>query len=127
MSDESYRKWEPVPDFPRRIEIDSVYHDPDGFCIVLKEPGERSGGFRLSFDKLLGFRSTSERYRMKLLQALTPHFPWPAFTVADSSWTAWFHEETLGIHRDWQVLHFVFLGNDIIEVLSASEPSIEKT
>ena len=42
----------------------------------------------------------------------------------DSEWVEWFHDQTLGIYRDWRVQHFMFVGEDVIEVLSTTEPRI---
>lgn len=100
-----------------------------GFQLILAEPNANGRAYSVRFEKPLAFRSANESYRLRLIESLSD-LPWPTFKVEHSRWVDWFHDETKGIFRDWTIQHFVFVGEDIVEVLSSSEPrfgEIERT
>lgn len=116
-------KWEPFPGLPRNLDTPSLTNDYDnGFQLILVEPRANGRAFKVQFEQLLAFRSANESYRLRLIEPLNSELPWPTFKVEHSVWVNWFHEETLGIYREWPVEHFLFMGEDVIEVLSARQP-----
>jgi hypothetical protein len=122
MNQERLVKWEPIYGLPRRLDTPSLTSDHEGgFRLILAEPCAEGRAFSVEFDKPLAFRSVNESYRLKLIESLT-ELPWPTFKVENSAWIEWFHDQTYGIYRDWGVEHFVVLGEDVVEVLSALEP-----
>jgi hypothetical protein len=120
---EQLLKWEPFPDLPRNLDSPSLTNDYDnGFRLILAEPRANGRAFKVEFEQLLAFRSANESYRLKLIEPMNSELPWPTFKVEHSVWVDWFHEQTFGIYRDWPVEHFLFMGEDVIEVLSARQP-----
>ena len=86
--------------------------------MILAEPGTNGRAFRVDFEHPLALRSVNESYRLKLIEPINSQLPWPTFKVELSTWVEWFHDQSLGIYRDWAVEHFLFMVEDVIEVLS---------
>jgi len=61
---------------------------------------------------------------LKLIEPINSQLPWPTFKVEHSTRVEWFHDQSLGIYRDWAVEHFLFMGEHVIEVLSVVQPVI---
>ena len=126
-ADECLKKWEPFLGLPRDLDAPSLTNDFDsGFCLILAERRADGRAFKVAFEKPLAFRSANESYRLKLIEAAQSDLPWPTFKVERSTWVEWFHDQTHGIYRDWPVEHFLFMGEDVIEVLSARQPLISE-
>jgi hypothetical protein len=121
---ERFVKWELMSGLPRNLDTPSLISDYErGFQLTLAEPHAEGRVFTVAFEKPLAFRSANESYRLKLIELLHTELPWPTFKVENSEWLEWFHDQTLGIYRDWPVEHFLFVGEDIVEVLSSREPT----
>jgi len=119
-------RWEPTPGLPRVLNPNSIAQDfgkNGGLHITLVEPHTDGKAFRIDFVRALAFRSANESFRLKILESLRNELPWPTFNVEDSEWVQWFHEQTFGAYRDWPVQHFLFVGEDVIEVLSTEAPA----
>ena len=122
-NDEQLLKWEPFPGLPRNLDTPSLTNDyDDGFRLILAEPRADGRAFKVVFEQPLAFRSANERYRLKLIEPINSELPWPTFKVEHSTWVEWFHDQSLGIYRDWAVGHFIFMGEEVIEVLSVRQP-----
>lgn len=68
-------------------------------------------------------RSANARLRSKLLE-LSREAPYGTFKVENSEWLEWFHEKTHDTYREFQIQHFALITEDIVEILSVSEPWI---
>ncbi|MBZ5626391.1 MAG: hypothetical protein LAQ69_48080 [Acidobacteriia bacterium] len=122
MNKERIAKWHPDSALPRNLDTVSLTTDfESGVRLILVEPRADGRAFRVEFEKPLAFRSAKECYRLELVEKLT-ELPWPTFKVEDSVWVEWFHDQTHGAYRDWQIEHFVFLGEEVVEVLSHVQP-----
>ena len=124
---ERFVRWEPTAGLPRVLDPNSIVQDfgkRGGLHITLVEPRTDGRAFRFDFIRALAFRSTNESFRLKMLEALQDVLPWPTFKVEDSEWVEWFHDQTLGVYRDWRVQHFLFVGEDVIEILSTEAPAL---
>ncbi len=78
----------------------------------------------MEFVRPLAFRYANESFRLKMIEPVNHLMPWNTFRVEGSEWIDWFHDQTFGIYREWRVQHFMFLGEDVFEVLSRVEPSV---
>lgn len=124
---ERFIKWEPTAGLPSILDAHVVLHDfgkGGGLHTTLAEPHAGGRTFKIGFVRELAFRLANESFRLKLLDALQNMLPWPAFTVENSEWIEWFHDQTLGAYRDWSIQHFLFVGEDVLEVLSTEAPTI---
>lgn len=123
---ERFVKWEPTPYLPRILDtvvMAKEFGKNGGFGITLTEPAN-GRAFRVHFDRALVFRLANESYRLKMLESVQHELPWPTFRVEDSELVEWFHDQTFGVYRDWPVEHFLFVGEDVVEVLSTEAPVI---
>ena len=123
---ERFVRWEPTAGLPRVLDPNLVVRDfgeRGGLHITLVEPRTDGRVFRIDFVRALAFRSANESFRLKMVESLQIKLPWPTFTVENSEWVEWFHEQTIGVYRDWPVQHFLFVGEDIVEVLSTQAPT----
>ncbi len=119
-------QWETSIPLPRNLDTPVLTDDYEqGLALILAEPKGNGRAYRARFEKPLAFRSANESYRLKLLESLAD-LPWPTFKVEQSQWVEWFHEETKGIYRDWAIQHFIFIGEQIVEVLSRTEPELKE-
>jgi hypothetical protein len=98
-----------------------------GLRFTLAEPSAGGRSFSVAFDRVLAFRLTNESYRLKMLESIQNELPWPTYRVENSEWIEWFHDQTLGIYRDWPVEHFLFIGEDVFEVLCTEIPKFAET
>ena len=124
---ERFVKWEPTIGLPRTLDPTFVGKDfgkNGGLTIALAEPRVDGKAFRIHFNRALVFRLANESYSLKLLDSVKHELPWPTFKVENSQLGEWFHGQTLGAYRDWPVQHFLFVGEDVIEVLSTEAPTI---
>lgn len=130
IAEERFVKWE-IPGLPRIVDAPSLIDDyENGFVLTLVEEKSDGRAFKVRFEQPLAFRSANGRYRLKLVSQLQPELPWPTFKVENSEWVDWFHDQSLGIYRDSLVEHYAFIGDDVIEVLSARAPicsEVERT
>jgi hypothetical protein len=123
---ERFVKWEPTPYLPRILDPDVMAKESGkngGFSITLAEPAD-GRAFKVHFGRALVFRLANESYRLKTLESVQHELPWPTFRVENSELVEWFHDQTFGVYRDWPVQHFLFVGEDVVEVLSTEAPVI---
>jgi hypothetical protein len=121
--EERYVRWEPIHGLPSNLDTPSLVNDYEGgFRLTLVEERAEGRQFTVAFDQPLAFRCANESYRLKLIESLQPQLPWPTFKVENSKWVEWFHDQSTGINREWRVEHFLFVGEDVVEVLSQREP-----
>lgn len=126
MEKNIYSKWEPIEDIPARLSCEGLHHDYEGFRILLKGPGPDSATFRIIFDPTLAYRNIDEGDLLKTIHEMPDPGIFSLFTVDSSTWLKWFHEESYGIHKDENIVHYaIYTVNDCIDVLSAFEPTVE--
>jgi hypothetical protein len=116
-------QWEPISGLPRILDPISIALNCGkgaGLRFTLAESSTGGRSFHVAFEKVLAFRLANESYRLKLLESIKNELPWPTYKVENSEWIEWFHDQTLGIYRDWPVEHFLIIGEDVLEVLSAN-------
>jgi hypothetical protein len=124
---ERFVKWEPTPSMPRILDPNFIAREfgkNGGFGITLAEPRVDGRAFRIHFDRALAFRLANESYSLKMLDSVEQELPRPTFKVENSQFVEWFHDQTFGAYRDWPVQHFLFVGEDVVEVLSTEAPAI---
>lgn len=120
------KKWIPLSDIPERLYLEGLHDDYEGFRLLLKGEGN-SKMLRISFQFNLGFRNFDESDRLKTLN-LIPELcsKWSLFKVKDSTFTKWVIEESLEKYTNEELIHYIIATpNDIVEVLSMSEPKVE--
>jgi hypothetical protein len=125
--EERVLRWEPNIGLPRNLDTPVLTNDYEhGLQLILAESSADGRAFSVQFEKPIAFRSANESYRLELIQSLAD-LPWRTFKIAGSRWVDWFHDETNGIYHGWTIQHFVFVGEDIVEVCPALNPDLRKS
>jgi hypothetical protein len=118
-------QWEPISGLPRILDPASIvnHHGKGaGLSFTLAEPTAGGRSFSVVFSRVFAFRLANESYRLKMLESIQNELPWPTYKVENSEWTEWFHDQTFGIYRDWPIKHFLFIGEEVVDVLSTEMP-----
>lgn len=120
-----YKKWQPLKDIPRVLYCEGIHDDYEGFRILLRE-NDRSPILRIMFDAVRSYRKSDEGDLLRTIASISDPGRSSLFTVENSSWVKWFHEETYDIHKDRDIKHFaIYTPDDCVDALSEFEPKVE--
>lgn len=120
---ERFQKWEPVAGLdagPARLV--ELRDDADGLALTIAfdEPLPRS--LHVAFATPLAHRRSSFEVFIRIWSMEVPH-PW--YTVENSRWIRWLHEESFGQFASASLAHYVITtARDFIEVLAAEAPAV---
>jgi hypothetical protein len=123
-------QWEAISGLRRILDptsIDLHCGKGAGLRFTLAEPSAGGRSFSVDFDRVLAFRLGNESYKLKVLEAIQNELPWPTYKSENSKWIEWFHDQTVRIYQDWPIKHFLFIGEDVVEVLSTNTPEFAET
>ena len=121
-----YQKWIPVESIPTRMYCEAVHDDYEGFRILLKGEDPKSPVLRVSFESVLSYRNIDEGNLLRTLDLIRDREIHPLYTVQNSSWLKWFHEESYNIHVNSDIVHYsIMTHDDCIDILSEFEPTVE--
>src|SRR3546814_20763787 len=126
MSDQAFHPWEPFPGIPKKMNLERLCEDHEGLNIVLRVEGTPLRYLRMSFEGDVSYRSTDEG---DLLKTIGPsHVGHVLFTVEDSEFLAWLHDQSLGIRSAFSNIHYaIYTPNRCIDVISITPPTTEWT
>jgi hypothetical protein len=121
-----YEKWCPLERIPARLYCEGLHDDYEGFHILLRGGESSSRMLRIAFDPALVYRNIDDGDLLKTICTLSEPEVSSLFTVENSTWLEWLHEESHGIHDGEAIIHYaIYTANDCIDVLSAFEPTVE--
>ena len=127
MQPEAWITWRPLDDLPVPLSFSALRDDEEGFRILLEPPAGHPRSdelLRVRFAKVMAYRNIDEGYRLR--ESQTSGEPSPLWRVEHSEFLAWFHHSSRDIYRDWKIVHYaIATDDDIIDVLSPSEPIVE--
>ncbi|WP_292944814.1 hypothetical protein [Mucilaginibacter sp. 44-25] len=121
-------KWDPIDGLPPMLYLEGLYDDYEGFRLLLKGKNTADRLVKIKFESHIGYRNTDESNRLKMLcenPILTSQ--WTLFTSNNSDFLEWIiaqSSDTLDTSKIY-INYIICTPNDIVEVLSAEEPSIE--
>jgi hypothetical protein len=132
--EEKWVKWKPQvyhEAFENTLDMKKIIQDQDGLQIYFSIKDNKEEQLIVIFTGLImSFRNTDEGYLLDTLSTVSkaPENPlkskWNFFVVENSKYIEWLDIQTFGIYKG-VVSHYLFkTPNDIIEVLSPSEPHI---
>jgi hypothetical protein len=126
MSKDQYIKWEPIENIPTRLYCEALHDDYEGFRIILRGEAKDSRTLRITFDLPLAYRNMDEGSLLKSLKNIKTPGDSSLYFVNDSSWIEWFHQESCGIYKGKNIIHYAIITpNDCIDVLSEYAPNVE--
>lgn len=135
MKREKWIKWEPIQGIPQTLFCDSIEYNDEGLTIKLK--GKDSPILTINFEFFLALRIVDEgnflkdscdmdEAVLKMELEKGSYYKWSLFTVENSSYLAWFHDQSVGIHRDLKIVHHVIkTPGDVIEILDSVIPVVK--
>ena len=123
---EYYKKWVPIQDIPSALYVEALHDDYEFFRILLKGKDSQSKMLRIFFDSIYAYRNVDESYRLRTWNFFEGDRPSSLYTVDNSIWLKWFHEESQEVYIDRPITHYaIYTGQDCIDILSEFEPSVE--
>ncbi len=128
---EQWERWLPLNGLPPQLYNESFIDNKEGVILEFSDESEKRT-ITVTFDKgVLSYRNTDEGSLIKKLSQLDDQYgvefysEWTLFKVRNSSYIDWFLDESSGVYKQDQIVHYVFLTpDDVIEILSSYEPSV---
>ncbi|WP_404462511.1 hypothetical protein [Providencia rettgeri] len=104
------------------IQLDDFKYDLESLSLILSRPDE---SFTLSFEWVYSFRVTGEGDLLKMQEHFNGQMTTGVYKVENSSYLKWFHEQSENIHDDVIEHYLIVTIDDVIEVITSAEPSIQ--
>ncbi|MDV5225795.1 hypothetical protein AB7W11_06700 [Providencia manganoxydans] len=104
------------------IQLDDFKYDLESLSLTLSKPDE---SFTLSFEWVDSFRVTGEGDLLKMQEHFDGQMTTGLYKVENSSYLKWFHEQSENIHDDIIEHYLIVTIDDVIEVITSAEPSIQ--
>lgn len=141
MKTEKRMKWQPIEGIPQTLYLYNLKYDCKNLIINLYDKDLNSPILNINFGDFLAFRIMDEGNFLKepceIDEAVTKmqlepgsFQRWTLFTIDNSRYLRWFHEESAGIYADLEIVHYLIATqDDMIDVLStkiADNPVVKK-
>ena len=127
MKREKWLIWKPMEEIPTTLYLEELKDNYNGLTIGLKED-QNSPLLVIHFDGYLSYRVTDEGNLLKTLNEIENGEDLgksTLFTVENSLYLQWFHEQSFDIHKDDETIHYLIATpNDVVEVLYVSSPTL---
>ncbi|MEY0536174.1 hypothetical protein AB7303_19040 [Providencia rettgeri] len=104
------------------IQLDGFKYDLESLSLTLSKPDEL---FTLSFEWVYSFRVTGEGDLLKMQEHFDGQMTTGLYKVENSSYLKWFHEQSANIHDDVIEHYLIVTIDDVIEVITSAEPSVQ--
>lgn len=137
MKKAKWMKWEPVKGIPQELYCEDLKYNHDGLTVNLQGKDKNSPILTINFEFFLALRIVDEGNLLKdsadideaILQMNLEqgsYHKWSLFTVENSPYLEWFHDQSVDIHRDIKIVHHVIsTPDDVIEVLDSVIPVVK--
>lgn len=122
----NYIKWEPINPLPKDLCFVGIKDDLGTLTVMLREIGDEENILEIKFKGVLAYRVVQEGGRLKTL------YEFPDFrgfiTSVNSSFLAWFNEESRGMFEDWELVHYAICNSDnIVDIISGPPVEVKWT
>ena len=105
--------------------LDELIYSPSVLELFLTN--DNDGRIKISFDWFHSFRVIDEGDVIKMLNKFNGEMILGIYTLVDSEYLEWFHEQSVGLNLDGNITHYMVVTvNDVIEILSSEKPVISK-
>lgn len=134
MKPEKLHKLEPLPGIPPTFELRELNYDGNLLVRVQDSKYNSSPILTIYFGAPFSVRMTTkfakpissyelDKALVNLEKEPEYEYTWSLFTVENSSYVEWFHEQSVGIKRDIGIAHYLIkTANEVIEVLDLEDP-----
>ncbi len=116
-----------VKGFRNEVYVTELRDDCESIIIYLKVKDDDSKFLKISFEDALSYRNTNESFMLKIWNE-TPNEKLGKifYTVEKSNYIDFFDEMTLGLYKDWNIVHYaIYTDKHCIDILSIIKPKIE--
>lgn len=136
MKREKWLKWEPIEGIPQTIYLRGLKYDYDGLTINIQDKDEKYLILTIHFEGFFAIRIVDEGDLLKgshdmdkavieMEKEKGSYYKWSLFTVENSLYLEWFHEQSLGVRKKEELVHYIIrTSEDVIEVLDIAEPTV---
>lgn len=126
MSNDSLIKWSLDIKNPVEMSIESLIDDNQGLKVIAKSYPNKERTIKITFQDYLTYRNTNESYLLKLWSNIPDEMlGFTFYKIDNSSYIKYFHEMSLGVYIDWEIIHYgIYTGQDCIDILATQEPSV---
>jgi hypothetical protein len=129
MNQEKWLKWNPIEKIPSNLYLKEFKYNSNGLNLSLEQEEENSPILNIYFNGVFSFRSADEGDLLKTLserEKTDNTNNWSLFTVENSLYLEWFHEQSYDIHKKDQIIHYLIATpNDVIDVLDSETPCVK--
>ncbi|WP_241602298.1 hypothetical protein [Rosenbergiella nectarea] len=114
----------PFESYPYKgFMLDKLMYLPSVLELFLSNDNE--GGIKISFNGFYSFRVIDESDVIKMQDEFDGEMILGIYNLVDSEYLEWFHEQSVGIHLDGNITHYMVVTvNDVIEIISCEKPVI---
>ena len=135
MKKEKWIKWESMEGIPQTLYLKELKYDYGGLTLNLMGK-DTTPNLTIHFTGFFACRMIDEGDLLKasheVEKAVTEMktekdsiYKWSLFTVEDSLYLQWFHEQSLDTHKNDEITHYIILTpDDLIEVLHSEIPTV---
>lgn len=110
----------------RRVYLTKLVDDQDGLTLFLEEKVGKKRRVKFLFSDVYGYRNFDEGDLMEYWNSLGGYPEYVCFQVSESNFLDWAKEQSPYKKYPDGVMHFtVATANDVIDILTYSEPKIE--
>lgn len=127
MQKEKWIIWKPMAEIPTTLYLQELKENENGLTISLIE-SDNSPSLIIHFDVYCSYRVTDEGDLLKTLSNIENKDclgKSTLFTVENSIYLQWFHEQTYNRWKDNQVTHYLIATPDqVIEIIHTHSPTL---
>lgn len=135
MKKEKWVKWKPLEGIPQTLYLKELKYDYGGLTVNLMGKNA-TPNLTIHFTGFFGCRMTDEGDLLKASHKVEKavidmekekgsYHKWSLYTVEDSLYLQWFHEQSLDIHKNDEITHYIIsTPDDVIEVLDSEIPTV---
>ena len=136
MKREKWMKWESIEKIPQTLYLRGLKYDYDGLTLSLQNKDRKQPILNIYFksffvlrivdegDKLIDSHDMDETVSEMEMEEGS-YYKWSLFTVDNSLYLEWFHEQSLGVRKKEELVHYVIrTSEDVIEVLDIDSPTV---
>ena len=133
MKREKWIKWKPVEGIPQTLYFRDLKYDFDGLTISLQDRDKDLPMLTIYFKSFFALRIIDEGNKLidscdvdeavlEMELEKGSYYKWSLFTVENSLYLEWFHQESVGVRQNTELIHYVIqTADDVIEVLDIAE------
>ena len=136
MKKEKWLKWEPITEILQTLYLRGLEYNLEGLTVNVQSKDKNSPILNIYFEGFFALRIMDEGDLLKSSYEIDEailnmekkegsYYKWSLFTVENSLYIKWFHEQSLGVRKNEELIHYIIrTSEDVIEVLDIESPTV---